>query len=149
MSHTAHVLDVFRTTGQDLRDDQILRADHRNVSIVDIYLNCPTQEVFLKPRPGKDDVKGHARWTMDERNDSGACQKIGVIEDRIEAVPLHRFDETVKEGWLDYCGDVDIPAQAWASPNDRSLCTEQVPGHVPFDHYGGEIPEQLSDRAAT
>ncbi len=46
----ANIFDVFRTTGQELGDDQVFRTDHRQDGASDVHWNCPLQELLLETR---------------------------------------------------------------------------------------------------
>lgn len=89
MDHPADVFDVFWASGQDLRDDQILRTDHRNHRSGDINRKSPLKELLFEPGSGKHDVERHPAAAMNEGNHSSASDEIGVAENDIEPAIAH------------------------------------------------------------
>jgi hypothetical protein len=49
MDHAADVFDVFWASGQDLRDDQVFRADDGNQRSGDIHRESPLEELLFEP----------------------------------------------------------------------------------------------------
>jgi hypothetical protein len=128
-------------------DDEILRTDHGNRNAADLDRDGPPQEFFLESWSGQDDIQRHARPPMNEWQNARARHKIGITDEKIEAMLPHRLDKCADGRWLDGRGDVHVGAEARTSPNDRGLRAEHVPRQAPFRHHGGQSAEKLSDRA--
>ena len=149
LNHSPDILDVFRASSKHLRDDEVLRADDGNLGLADCDRNRPLQKIFLETRPGQDNIQRHARAAIDKGQNARAGQEIGIVNEEMETALPHRLDERVDDFGIDCRGDIDIRAETWASPDDRGLCTEQVPRQTPLGHHGRQGTEKLSDRAAT
>src|SRR6266705_377121 len=138
MDHTANVLDVLRSSGENFCDDQILRADDWHERPIDIHGDGAPEELLFESRPGECNIEWHTTRAMDERKHSRACHEFGIVDDELEPMTTHRLDVIGKRLRLDGGGDVDIRAEAGASPDDRGLCTEHVPLKAAFIHRAGK-----------
>ena len=147
MDHTANVFDVLRSSGEDFRNDQILRTDDRHKRAIDIDGDGAPEELLFESRPGEYDIERHAARTMNEREYTRACHEFGIVDDGFELVAAHRVGVMGERFRFDGGGDVDIRAQAGASPDDCGLCTEHVPLKAAFIHSGGEGMQEVNDAA--
>jgi hypothetical protein len=86
---------------------------------------------------------------MNEGHDASVSDEIGVAEDDIETVIMHGVDEAGQPSGIERGRHVDVGAQARASPDDRRLCTEQIPTHGAFAHDCSESREEISDCVGT
>jgi hypothetical protein len=62
--HAAHVVEVLLAAGQQLGDDQVLRADERNDRTAHVHRNDALDEQLFETRPGQHDVEGEPGGRM-------------------------------------------------------------------------------------
>ncbi len=127
-----YILDVLRTAGEHLQDDQVLDTDHRNGAVPDVDGDRPLDAVILEAGGAEDDIEAKAGRLVKEGEDG--CSVDEVVEVR-DAQRETRENEGRREGArVAVCrhdSHVDVARRSWKSVRDDGLGTEEDPAVAP------------------
>ena len=136
---------VLRSSGENLRDDELLRRDDRNRHAVQIDAPHGARELLLGAGAPEHEVERKGRRGVDERQHARLAHEArGVSYAQAKARLLHGGDEPVGILRVEERRDVDVAGQPRPSPDDDRLGAEDVPPVPEPLQHGRERPQQLT-----
>jgi hypothetical protein len=125
---TGDVFEILGACGEDLRDDEVLRTDHRNLEITDSRPSRTIEELHLEPGPCKNDIQRHLSSGVNERQNVRSFDEVvDVPHSELESGRLHLPDETSGVRRNENHRDIHVRRHSRPAPDQDGLRSEDVP----------------------
>jgi len=142
---TGDIVEILRTTREELDCDQILGSDHRDLDIAEADGAGTREEELLRPGPGEHDVERQLGSGVHEGKHAGPLHEVGDVADpQPKALRLELRDEDFRCVTAQLHGDVRIGREAGRAVGDHRLGAEEIPANAETIEGDAKGREQLN-----